>query len=168
MQDATARRLRLPLPTNRVLSVRQPHAQRLVTRKDDEPTAYKWCENRTWIPPLEDMPRASDGYPRLLIHAAGTVEANRCAILRERKHQWRTSAVIGYVRLLGYVQTQRDNHSSLLDSVVALFDEAESVVPMHGWELLSIRPGVVWWIMDQPHKLYTPIPSPGKLKVWTL
>lgn len=110
------------LPSNKALSVRQPHAHLLVTphpRAKDIPV--KWCENRTWKPDLRQLtpsPLKEDaGLPRILIHASSNLDQNAFEE-DEETGRWSDvpkffreldidalpkSAIIGSVRLLGVI-----------------------------------------------------------------
>lgn len=89
------------LPTDVVLSVRQPYAQLLVTARQSNPLiAEKWIENRSWEPPF--LP----GEPHwILIHASSAkcdpnddlLKAVDCDVLHY-------GAIIGYAKLIGWNQ----------------------------------------------------------------
>jgi len=156
------------LPTNRVLSVRQPFANLLVLPHESG-LPLKWCENRSWEPTerqLRELPRGSDGYPRLLIHAAGT----RTPLawhpdFGSNDHPIIYSAIIGHVRLLGFVATHQREDDDVYNDIDLTFWEANSPIPGHGSHHISA--GSILWLMDSPVMLEVPIPVKGQCNLWT-
>ena len=86
------------LPTDTVLSVRQPYAQLLVSARRSNPLiAEKWIENRSWVPSLPA------GEPHwILIHASSTKCDPDDDLLRGVDcGELHYGAIIGYSKLIG-------------------------------------------------------------------
>lgn len=99
------------LGTNLVLSLKQPHAQNLVTPGKEPRFPVKWIENRSWQPgKLEASTFPEDeGLPRILIHASKTADTSGGTSPNEMWDShfvegYEKSAIIGSVRLVGVIQ----------------------------------------------------------------
>jgi len=162
------------LPTDKVLSVRQPYAQLLVMPSKTYPNIpLKWIENRSWEPPK--------GIEWILIHASAKpdhfswyddygLRLENCA----------HGAIIGYAKLIGWkrlnLNTDSDKASKANDIVFKKHcSELRDIVqkhlgirPTHGMVHVERARNTVHWIFAQPTLLDEPIPCSGKLRLWTL
>lgn len=159
------------LPTNKVLSVRQPWANLLCTEHGSTGIAEKWCENRIWKPPKHLRPG-----DRLLIHASAWRYVGEIGgVLTE----YVTSAIIGHVRYVG-CGCSVDNFGDYCDptpynarhdfaSTRKLLGESlKASAIKHGLQYVECHDdSIVWWFFDSPVMLAQPIPCKGKLGVWT-
>ena len=160
------------LPTDVVLSVRQPYAQLLVTaRQSNSLIAEKWIENRSWEPTLPS------GQPHwILIHASSTRGDPDDDALKGVDHDvLHYGAIIGYAKLIGWKQlpkcktTTRDDkrfvkYCDLLRDIV---EGHSGIRPDHGICHAENVPDIVHWIFVEPTLLNEPIPCAGELRLWT-
>lgn len=142
--------------TVRVLSIRQPHADLIVS-------GVKWCENRTW---------STNHRGILFIHASSWDAAERAA--------WRakgvdpaielglgccTGAIIGFASVIDCVPVedldaiQRGKFSNRLKPLAEVLQD----VPEDSW---SFANGPFCWILGNPKPLPQPIVTKGKLNLW--
>ena len=162
------------LPTDRVLSVRQPYAQLLLTGSKRNPgVPIKWCENRSW------QPESWLSGKRILIHASGTIdrdEAYRGYGLKPASV--RHSAILGHALLVGAYQFRGCSSDPWSDEYQKLFkqhclflrevyEDKTGCCPLHGTKHIEMSRGVWHWLFADPVLLDEPIPCPGKLRIWT-
>ena len=159
------------LPSNTVLSVRQPYAQLLVTARESNPLiAEKWVENRSWEPSLPS------GQPHwILIHASSTTDHPSVYEDEKVDYDCPHGAIIGYAKLIGWQQlpacktTKRadkgfEKHCEVLRDIVEAFSGER---PDHGICYAENAPNIVHWIFVEPTLLNVPIPCAGQLRLWT-
>ena len=161
------------LPTDTVLSVRQPYAQLLVSARRSNPLiAEKWIENRSWVPSLPA------GEPHwILIHASSTKCDPDDDLLRGVDcGELHYGAIIGYAKLIGWrrlpkCQTTKWNDKGFNQHCDELRDIVEGysgIRPDHGILHAENVPEIVNWIFVEPVRLEQPIPCSGKLRLWKL
>lgn len=175
------------LPSDRVLTLRQPFAQFVLTTGKSATVPLKWCENRTWkAEKLHPSKLDEDeGCPRILIHAATQLDHEAIADLGMPSPGFR-SAIVGSVRLLGIVDVQALLKTALQDArgfdheaVAAEYFQqlrkkvsGKSVKPdflMEGMQFVTIPEydgPWYWWLIDRPMSLQKPIGCKGKLGLW--
>ena len=159
------------LPTDKVLSVKQPYASMIVTEQGNG-IGKKWIENRSWCPP-EDMRGKI-----LLIHAT------RNGTLSYRVHGMNIKTtphgIIGHVRLIGWkrlvLNTDSDKCSDANNEIFErhckslrqIVGDHTGVTPRHGKLEIAQERNMVHWVFAEPTLLAEPIPCSGKLRIWTL
>ena len=160
------------LPTDLVLSVRQPFAQLLVPARRTNPLiAEKWIENRTWAPPL-----SSDETHWILIHASSTRDDQGVYDDELIDSNCPHGAIVGYAKLIDWLKapagskpncthTEFKKHCDRLRDIV---EQHSGIRPDHGIRYVDDCRDTFHWVFVEPTRLDEPIPCSGKLRLWTI
>ena len=135
-----------PLPSCRILSVRQPWAWAIAA-------GIKGIENRTWSTPFEGV---------LFIHAGQRVDAKGIAFLKDDlglklPSSFETGAVVGAAALVACIDVAEMTKKEIEETGKWL----ESV-----WQA-PFAEGPVLWVLPEGARLKEPVPMKGKVGLWT-
>lgn len=173
--DSARKKTSSSLPTDLVLSVRQPYAQLLCTAsKQNERVPRKWIENRTWEPT-----GIENGKPTpILIHASNTPDhpdwyTDYGLSIDDCAH----GAIIGYTTLIGWkcLRLHKSDKMSKTNNKVwaehckqlqwEMYKHTDYFVSF-GFKHVARERGMYHWMFADPVLFDRPIPCKGQLRLW--